>query len=236
MAADVQNAYLQAPTSEKHFVICGPKFGIENIFKKAIITRALYGGKVSGRDFWHHLRSCMKFLGFEYSHADPNVWMRESVQKYGSTKYYEYVLLYTDYCLFISDQGENVLRMEIGKYFNLKESSIGLPTQYLGGKLREVELESGQKCWAFGSKQYGEAAVNNVTEYLNKRGEGLAAKAFTLMTSGYCPEINITPELGEEEAEYFHSLIGVLRWIVELGRVDINVQASMLSLHLEMPR
>ena len=69
-----------------------------------------------------------------------------------------------------------------------------------------------------------EAAVNNVTEYLNKRGEGLAAKAFTLMTSGYRPEIDITPELGEEDAEYFHSLIGVLRWIVELGRVDINIE------------
>ena len=38
MAADVRNDYLQAPTSEKHFVICGPEFGIENIFKKAIIT------------------------------------------------------------------------------------------------------------------------------------------------------------------------------------------------------
>ena len=38
IAADVRNAYLQAPTSEKHFVICGPEFGIENIGKKAIIT------------------------------------------------------------------------------------------------------------------------------------------------------------------------------------------------------
>ena len=120
MAADVRNAYLQAPTSEKHFVICGPEFGIENIGKNSIITQALYGGKVAGRDFWYHLRSCMKFLGFEYSQADPDVWMRESVQKYGSTKYYEYVLLYTDDCLVISDPGENVLQMEIVKYFNLK--------------------------------------------------------------------------------------------------------------------
>ena len=56
------------------------------------------------------------------------------------------------------------------------------------------------------------------------------------MTSGYCPEIDITPELGEEDTAYFHSLIGVLRLIVELGRVDINVEASMLSSHLEMPR
>ena len=86
MAADVRNAYLQASTSEKHFVICGPEFGIENIGKKAIIAQALYGGKVAGRDFWHHLRSCMKFLGFEYSQADPDVWMRESVRKYGCTR------------------------------------------------------------------------------------------------------------------------------------------------------
>ena len=28
MAADIRNACLQAPTSEKHYVICGPEFGI----------------------------------------------------------------------------------------------------------------------------------------------------------------------------------------------------------------
>ena len=127
----------------------------------------------------------MKFIGFKYSQANPDVWMRESVQKYGSPKYYEYALLYTDDCLVISDRGENVLQMEIGNYFNLKESSIVPPTQYLGGKLREVELENGQKCWAFGSKQYVEAAVNNVTDYLKKRGEGIATKSVTPMISGY---------------------------------------------------
>ena len=31
MAADVQNAYLQAPSSEKHYVVCGAEFGLENI-------------------------------------------------------------------------------------------------------------------------------------------------------------------------------------------------------------
>ena len=56
------------------------------------------------------------------------------------------------------------------------------------------------------------------------------------MTSVYRPEIGITPDIGEEDAAYFHSLIGVLIWIVELGRVEINVEASMLSSHLAMPR
>ena len=40
--------------------------------------------------------------------------------------------------------------------------------------------------------------------YLKKRGEGLAAKSVTPMTSGYLPDIEITPELGSEDAAYYH--------------------------------
>ena len=54
--------------------------------------------------------------------------------------------------------------------------------------------------------------------------------------SVFLSKLRCNVELGEADAAYFHSLIGVLRWIVELGRVDINVEASMLSSHLEMPR
>jgi hypothetical protein len=32
-----QNAYLQAPSSEKHFIVCGPKFGTENVGRVALI-------------------------------------------------------------------------------------------------------------------------------------------------------------------------------------------------------
>ena len=55
MAADIQNDYLQAPSSDKYFIVCGSEFGLENVGKVALITRALCGGKVTGRDFWHHL-------------------------------------------------------------------------------------------------------------------------------------------------------------------------------------
>ena len=65
-----------------------------------------------------------------------------------------------------------------------------------------VELENGQKYWAFGVGQYVREAVKTVVNYLKKRGEGLAAKAVTPMTSGYRPEIEITPELGSEDAAY----------------------------------
>jgi hypothetical protein len=55
IGANIFNAYLQAPSLEKHFIICGPEFGIENEGRVALIWRTLYGGKVAGRNFWHHL-------------------------------------------------------------------------------------------------------------------------------------------------------------------------------------
>jgi hypothetical protein len=76
IGGDIKNAYLQAPSSEKHFIVCGPEFGVENIGRVALIRRALYGGKVAGRDFWHHLRECMARLGFKSSRADPDVWFK----------------------------------------------------------------------------------------------------------------------------------------------------------------
>ena len=48
---DVQNTYLQAPASEKHYIICGPEFGLENQGKRAITVCALYGGKSAGSDY-----------------------------------------------------------------------------------------------------------------------------------------------------------------------------------------
>jgi len=60
--ADIKNAYLQAPSSEKHYIICGAEFGVDKFGKRALIRRAVYGGKLAGSDFWKHLRSCCPIL------------------------------------------------------------------------------------------------------------------------------------------------------------------------------
>ena len=79
---------------------------------------------VLDRDFRNHLRSCMWHLNFFSSPADPDVWMRPAKKSDGS-EYYEYIVLYTDDTLCISEHPDQVLREELGKYFKLKESSIG---------------------------------------------------------------------------------------------------------------
>ena len=234
-AADIRNAYLQAPSSQKDYIICGPEFGLENVGKPALITRALYGGKFAGRDFRNHLRDCMSNLGFKPCLADPDVWMRRATKPEGGD-YWEYVLLYTDDCLAISHRAEAILRNEIGRYFMLKEESIGEPDIYLGGKLRKVDLDNGATAWAFSSSKYVRAAVKNVETKIMKEGKKLPKTCDTPMSTEYRPEVNVSPELSSDEASYFQSLIGVLRWIVELGRVDICCELSMLSSHLALPR
>ena len=234
-AADIQNAYLQAPSSEKYYIICGAEFGLENVGKRALIRRALYGGKSAGRDFRNHLRECMDFLGFSSCRADPDVWMRPAVKSDGS-KYWEYVLLYVDDTLVVSENGESVLRNEIGRYFTLKESSIGPPTLYLGGHMRQVVMSNGAKAWSFSSSQYVHEAVRNVEEELARRNSQLPSRCNSPMQTSYRPETDTSPELSPKDAAYFQSLIGILRWIVELGRVYICLEVSMLSSHLALPR
>ena len=92
LATDIRNSYLQAPMLENNYIISGLEFGLENVGNRALIVRALYGGKAADRDFRHNLQSCMGFLGFKSQGRDPDFWMRPATQKDG-TLVYEYVLL-----------------------------------------------------------------------------------------------------------------------------------------------
>ena len=46
----------------------------------------------------------------------------------------------------------------------------------------------------------------------------------------------MTPELEPTEASFYASLIGMLRWIVDLGCINICLEVSMMPSHLALPR
>ena len=87
------------------------KFGLENEGKVVVIVRVLYGGKAAGADCWRHVRTAMNELGFEPCKADPDVWYRPST-KNDDSRYYQYVLLYTDDILAVMGEPEKFLREE----------------------------------------------------------------------------------------------------------------------------
>jgi hypothetical protein len=84
--------------------------------------------------------------------------------------------------------------------------------------------------------QYLKEAVKNVEIELAKVNQTLKGKPNTPMQPGYRPEVDISSVLGSEQANYYQSLIGILIWAVELGRIDINIDVSPLSSHLAQPR
>ena len=239
MAGDIQNAYLQAPTSEKFWCKCGKEFGSEEEGRIAVIVRALYGTKSSGRDFRNHLRDCMDHMGYESSLGDPDVWFRKAIKDDGS-EYYEYMLLYVDDTLVVSEYPKEAL-IELNKYFPLKKDKngkplIGPPSIYLGGKISQVELPNGVVAWAISSSQYIQECVRNVEKKLKSEGKVLGKGTNSPLSPGYHPECDVTPLLTDEEANYYQSLIGVTRWIVEMGRIDICCEVSQLSSFVAMPR
>lgn len=151
-SADILNAYLTAPTSQKLYTKCGPEFGNDK-GKRAVITRALYGNKAAGRDFRNHLRSCMQHLGYSPYLADPDLWMRKAVKDSNGDEYWEYMLLYVDDALCVSEHPDAQLE-ELNKYFTLKPGSIMPPKLYLSAKTTEYELPNGVKAWGISMSKY----------------------------------------------------------------------------------
>ena len=235
-SADIQNAYITAPNKEKIWTICGPEFG-QNQGKRAFIVRALYGLKSAGAAFRAHLADCMHTLGFKPCLADPDVWMKLSTRPEDNFQYYTYVLLYVDDVLVVSHDGMKVLK-QLDYFFKMKKDSMGDPDLYLGAKLRNVRLPNGVDSWSLSPSKYVQEAVRRVQEFLKtkKNGMKLAKSATSPFAREYYPELDLSKELDRDDASFYHSQIGVLRWMVELGRIDIITETSMLASHIALPR
>ena len=89
--ADIGNAYLEAKTKEKLYIVAGPEFE-ELEGHILVIYKALYGLKSSGLRWSQKIHDIMLDMGFSPSKADPCVWLRKAKC---ATKY-EYVAIYVD--------------------------------------------------------------------------------------------------------------------------------------------
>jgi hypothetical protein len=242
-ASDIQNAYLTAPLlTEKIWTVCGAEFG-EDQGKNAVVVRALYGLKSAGHDYGVHIANCMVHLGYTPCEADRDVWMKPMVRPDDGLKYFAYALLYVDDILMIHHDGVAAIE-QIDKYFKMKPDTNPNgkyePDIYLGAKFRKVELENGVWAYSLSPSQYVKENVRLVEQYLlehygqklnHQKRQGTAP-----FPNGYRAETDLSEELPLAEASYYHSQIGILRWMVELGRIDIITEVSMLSSHLALPR
>lgn len=233
LAADVGNAYLNAPTGEKVYTITGPEFGTDQD-KPAIIVRALYGLESSGAAWHTFFAQSLTDIGFISSRANPDVWLRINHRSDGS-RYYEYFLVYVDDCLVVSENPRDILtRLEQEYKYRLKD--VGPPKRFLGARIGEVMLD-GHKTWYISAQDYLEKALEGVIQRFGKL-ESLfsSSKLQTPAPTNFHPEIDDTPFLDVDDITLYQSYIGVLRWAVELGRVDIAHFAGTMAKFSVAPR
>jgi hypothetical protein len=86
-AADVRNAYLEALTKEKVYIIAGPEFGdLEGHI--LLIHKVMYGLCTSGARWHKHFANTICDLGFTPCKADPDVWMKNCGTHYENMRVY----------------------------------------------------------------------------------------------------------------------------------------------------
>jgi hypothetical protein len=169
LGANVQNAYINAKTTEKIYFIAGPEFG-SNQGRPCVIVRALYGLKSSGARWRDHMAGILRELGFVSSKADPDVWMPKGCKPNGFF-YWEYILCYVDDILVLSHQ-PNITMDAIAQRVTLKPGSVKPPESYLGADVFQVTIHDSnqdipmKKVWAMSATEYVKRAIQEMEREL----------------------------------------------------------------------
>jgi hypothetical protein len=199
-----------------------------------IVKMALYGLKSSGAAFRSKLAGVLHDMNYRPSLADPDVWMRAATKPCGF-EYYEMVLCYVDDVMVISHEPGRTID-GIQAVFKLKGDKAAAPDMYLGVTLEKKPNSKGVDCWTMSPEKYVKAAIENVEKKLGGELPFSKGQCPTPMRTDYHPAEDTSAELDAEGLGYYQELIGVLRWAVEIGRLDILLEISLLSSHLALPR
>ena len=238
LMGDISNAYLHAAPREKVHVEIGPElFGESCEGRTALIIKALYGLKSSGAAWRHHFSSYLRdHLRFKATTADPDVYIKKTSDSDGKL-YYTYLLVYVDDILVINKNPKEILD-EIKRTFTIKSDSIKYPDVYLGMDItNRIHKDNGHSYMITGSNTYTKRAVSTVKDKMKKDGITFNSNPKQPFSNvSYRAELDSSPFCDTQTSVYYMQLIGTLRWMCGLGRIDILYETSILSRYSIQPR
>ena len=218
---DIGNAYLEAYTSEKVYIIAGPEFG-ELEGHILIISKALYGLRSSGARWHDRFADCITELGFFPCKSEPDIWMRRN----GDT--YEYVAVYVDDLAIAMKNPQEFVDILENKH-KFKTKGTGPINFHLGMEfardddttLRLSSAKYIEKLNKNYERMFGELPRQNYTSPLEK---------------GDHPEVDTSEFLDAKGIQQYQSMIGALQWMVTIGRFDILTAVMTMSSSRAAPR
>ena len=108
----------------------------------------------------------------------------------------------------------------------------------MGENIENAQSEDSREVWSMPCVDYIKGAIRNVNDMLEK--DKVAMTMFgdrhSPYSPSYRPEMDVSELLSDTLINRYQQLIGMLRWSIELGRIDIQTEVSCLSQHLCEPR
>ena len=223
-AGDIGNAFLNAYTSEKLYIIAGPEFGPDLEGKRLLIDKSLYGLQSSGARFHELTTVHFQKMGFRPTKADPDLMMRKHPDGH-----YEYLARFVDDVIAFAKDPLSIMK-ELEQTFVMK--GVGAPRYYLGGDVMELDEQ-----WKFQDLTHAFSAETYIQNCIPRIAKMIQVKDFasykTPMDSEYHAEMDDSPLVDSEGITRFRSMIGSLNWILTLGRFDIAFALNNLSRYLQ---
>ena len=102
-----------------------------------------------------------------------------------------------------------------------------------------MKLINGVVTWGMSPLNYVREVAKNFAKHLKDNLPGkytLPACDENPFFMGYEAITETSKDLYPSEEYYFQSVIGVMRWMVEIGRIDIATELSLILSHLAYPR
>ena len=220
-ATDIGNAYLEAYTGEKVYIIAGPEFG-DREGHILIIWKALYGLRSSGLRWYETFSACLRDMGFFPSKAEPEIWMHRV------DDHYEYIAVYVDDLAIASKDPQSIINV-LTKAHGFKLKGTGPIDYHLGMTFRRNDR--GTLC--ISPKRYIDKMVGT---YQQLFGTKPSTKALSPLEKGDHPEIDDSDFLDEADTQVYQSLIGALQWAISIGRLDICTAVMTMSSFHAQPR
>ena len=238
---DIGNAYLNAETRERLWFVAGNEWG-DRAGYPVIIVRALYGLKSSGAEWKKTFADYIKHtLGFEPCiGADDNVYLKPEKDKDGN-EYYSYLIVYVDDVLLLHKDPDKYMNL-INRDYRLKDKPEA-PKMYLGADICKYTIHNDDnqvQCWAMSADSHVKKALEIVEQRLKNDNVMFRPSNKTsdhpFSSQSYRPELETSRECNDDETQFYQSLVGIMRWLCEIGRIDILTETSLLSIYLTTPR
>jgi len=121
------------------------------------------------------------------------------------------------------------------------KNGYSIPKSFLGVDISKFDVQDHRgketECWGFSCSSYITRIITELEAKLRDELQyRLPTHAVSPLSTNYHPEIDDTDELDDRGIEWHQGLVGTLRWMVEIGRIDISHAVSVMSSYLVAPR